>query len=110
MIMTENLKRESDSKLKVWEKGLYLTVLIHTCMLYIVRVIKSRRDGLGMWRVWVRGGGCTGSWWGNWREGDHWGDPGIDGQIILRWVSRKWDVCIATGLGWARIDTGGGRL
>ena len=23
----------------------------------IVRVIKSRRDGLGMWRVWVRRGG-----------------------------------------------------
>jgi len=34
----------------------------------IVRVIKSRRmkwAGLGMWRVWVRRGGCIGSWWGN---------------------------------------------
>lgn len=30
--MTGNLKRESDSTLKVWKKGLYLTVLIHTCM------------------------------------------------------------------------------
>jgi len=25
-----------------------------------VRVIKSRR--MGMWRVWVRRGGCIGSW------------------------------------------------
>jgi hypothetical protein len=25
----------------------------------------------------------TGFWWGNLREGDHWGDPGVDGRIIL---------------------------
>ena len=22
--------------------------------------------------------GCIGSWWGNWREGDRWGDLGVD--------------------------------
>ena len=37
-----------------------------------------------MWRVWVRRGGCIGSCWGNRREGDHWGDLGVDGWIILR--------------------------
>jgi len=26
--------------------------------------------------------GCIGSWWGNRREGDHWGDLGVDGWII----------------------------
>jgi len=23
--------------------------------------------------------GCIGSWWGNWGEGDHCGDLGVDG-------------------------------
>jgi len=36
-----------------------------------------------MWRVWVRRGGCIGSCCGNRREGDHWGDLGVDGWIIL---------------------------
>jgi hypothetical protein len=31
-------------------------------------------------------------WWGNLREREHLGDPGIDGRIILRWISRKWNV------------------
>jgi hypothetical protein len=35
---------------------------------------------------------CTGFWWGNCREIDHWLDPDIDGRIILRWIFRKWDV------------------
>jgi hypothetical protein len=29
---------------------------------------------------------------GNLRERDHWGDPGVDGRIILRQIFRKWDV------------------
>ena len=41
---------------------------------------------------------------------DHWGDLGVDGLIILGWISRRWDVGIWTGLGWPRIETGGGRL
>jgi hypothetical protein len=27
--------------------------------------------------------------WGNLRERDHWGDPGVDGRIILEWIFRK---------------------
>ena len=38
------------------------------------------------------------------------GDLGVDGWIILEWISRRWDVGIWTGLGWPRIETGGGRL
>jgi hypothetical protein len=40
----------------------------------------------------------TGFWWGNLREGDHLKDPGIDGRIILRQNSRKWDGGAWTGL------------
>jgi len=48
--------------------------------------------------------------WGNLRERNHWGYLGLDGWIILGWISRRWDVGIWTGLGWPRIETGGGRL
>jgi len=44
-----------------------------------------------MWRVWVRGKGCTGFWWGNLRERVYWGDPDAEGRIILRWIFRKWE-------------------
>jgi hypothetical protein len=55
-----------------------------------------------------RGEACTGFWWGNLRKRDHWGEPGIDGRIIQRWIFRKWDVGVWTGLSWLRIETGGG--
>ena len=53
----------------------------------IMRVIKSRRMrwaghvarmgvGRGVYRVLVRNPGGK----------DHWGDPGVDGKVILRWV------------------------
>jgi hypothetical protein len=40
---------------------------------------------------------CIGFWWGNLREGDHWGDPGVDGRIILGLIYGKWDVGVRTG-------------
>jgi hypothetical protein len=38
-----------------------------------------------------KGKACTGFWWGNLRERDHWGDPGIHGRIILRWIELAQD-------------------
>jgi hypothetical protein len=45
-----------------------------------------------MSRVWGRGEVCTGFWWGNLGERAHWGDPDVDGRIILRWIFRKWEL------------------
>ena len=45
--------------------------------------------------------GCAGSWWGSRREGDHWGDLGVDGWIILGRISRRWDV--GTYMDWIRL-------
>ena len=77
----------------------------------IVRVINSRRmrwaghvarmgEEREVYRVLV----------GKQEGGDHWGDLGEDGWIILGCISRRWDVGIWTGLGWPKIETGGGHL
>jgi hypothetical protein len=65
----------------------------------IVRVIKSRKRWAGhvarmgekrdVYRVLVGKPGGK----------DHWGDQDVDGRIILRWIFRKWDVGVWTGLG-----------
>jgi hypothetical protein len=68
------------------------------------------RRGRGMYCVWGRGEACTGFWWGNLRERDHWGDPGVEGRIILRWIFRKCDEGVWTGLSWLRIEKGDGHL
>jgi hypothetical protein len=79
--------------------------------LTILRVIKSRRmrwaghvasmgEGRGVHRVLV----------GKPEGKNHWGDQGVDGRIILRWIFRTCGVRVWTGLSWLRIETGGGHL
>jgi hypothetical protein len=62
------------------------------------------------WRIWGKREVRTGSWWGNLRERGHWGDPDVDGRIILRWIFRKLEEVVGTGWSWLRIGTGGGHL
>jgi hypothetical protein len=52
----------------------------------------------------------TGIWWGNLRERNHLGDPGLDGRIVLRWIFRNWVVGVWTRSSWLRIGAGGGHL
>jgi len=49
----------------------------------------------------------TGFWMGNLREREHVEDPGVDGRIIVKWIFRKFDVGVWTGLIWLRIWRGG---
>jgi hypothetical protein len=64
----------------------------------IVKVIKSRMRWAGHVERLGRREACVGFWWGNLRERNHLGDPGVDGRI-LGWIFRKWDV--GDGLDWA---------
>jgi hypothetical protein len=43
-------------------------------------VCSSDVEGIGVYRVLM----------GNLRERDRWGDPSVDGKIILEWILRKW--------------------
>jgi hypothetical protein len=63
-----------------------------------------------MWHVWRRGNLCTGFWFENLREREHWGDPGANERIILRWIIRTWDVGEGTGSSWLRLGTGSGHV
>jgi hypothetical protein len=47
----------------------------------------------------------TGFWWGDPREGDHLGGPGVDGRIILKRIFKKWD----GGMNWIELAQDRGR-
>jgi hypothetical protein len=53
---------------------------------------------------------ATSSWWGSLRERGCWGDPDIDGRIILRWIIRKLQGVVGIGWSWLTIGMGGGHL
>jgi hypothetical protein len=52
-----------------------------------------------MWHVWGKREVHTGFWWGDLREDDHLGDPGVGGRIILKWIFKKWD----GGIDWIEL-------
>ena len=64
------------------------------------RRVARMGDGRGVHRVLI----------GKPEERDHWGDPDVDGRIILRWIFGKWEGVVGTGWSWLRIGTGGGGL
>ena len=77
----------------------------------IVREVKSRRmrwaghvarmgEGRGVNRLLV----------GKPEGKSHWGDPDVDGRIILGWIFRKWEGLVGTGWSWLRIGKSGGPL
>ena len=53
---------------------------------------------------------CTAYKMQNLKERNHWGDPDVDGRIILRSIFRKWEGDVGTGKSWLRIGTCGKNL
>jgi hypothetical protein len=39
----------------------------------------------------------AGFWWGDLMERDHFGNLGVDGKIILKWICKTWD---GRGMDW----------
>ena len=105
-VLSRMFGRKRDEVTGEWRKLHYEELNDLCSSSNIVRLINSRRMS---WAGHVArmGEGCTGFWWGNLRERDHWGDPDVHGRIIL---IKKWDVGVWTGLIWHRIGTGGGHL
>jgi hypothetical protein len=52
---------------------------------YLVMTANKKSNKHNFWHVARMGRRevCTGFWWGSLRERDHWGDPDVDGRIIL---------------------------
>jgi hypothetical protein len=45
-----------------------------------------------MWHLWEKREVVhTGLWWGNLMERGHLKDVGVDGKIILKWISKTWN-------------------
>ena len=83
-------------KVKIYGNGLYSVLLTQYCA-----GDKIEKNEMG-WACGSYGGGEGGVWGpggGNRRERDRWGDLGLDGWIILGWISRRWVVGMGTGLG-----------
>jgi hypothetical protein len=51
-----------------------------------------------MWHVWGIGEVHARIWWGKVKVGNHLGDLGIDGKLILKWVSNE-----SFGRAWIRL-------
>jgi hypothetical protein len=50
-----------------------------------------------VWLVWGRKEGYTVCWWENLRERGRWGDPDVDGRVILRLILSKLEGVVGTG-------------
>jgi hypothetical protein len=72
-------------------------------------VIRVNKSGKPRWAGHVARMGDTevhtGFWLGDTREKYYLEDLYLDGSIILKWLSKKWDVATWTELLWLRITT-----
>jgi hypothetical protein len=67
----------------------------------------GRNSKDGMRHLWEAGEVHTGFWRGSLGGGGHFEVLGVDGRIIFKWISKKWDG-VWIGLVWLRIRRGGG--
>ena len=72
---------------------LCIVCFVSFCVLFVCKHVARMGEESGLYRVLV----------GKSEGKNHWGDLGVDGWIILEWISRMWVVGIWTGLSWPGI-------
>ena len=76
----------------MWEGVIKLQSIYIYTHVYMYTYVIEKNEVTGACSAYGGEEEFTGFWWGNLKERDHWGDPALDGKIILRWIFRKWDV------------------
>jgi hypothetical protein len=67
-------------------------------------------DRKSLLHVWGRGEVCTWFWWGNLRESDHFGDPGVRWEDNIKMDLQEVGYGEQNGSSWLRMGTGGGHV
>jgi hypothetical protein len=84
-------------------------VLVLLPKYYLFDQIKKNEMG-GACGAYGRQERCRVFWWGNLKERNPLEDLGVDGRVVLKWISKKWGGQAWSGFMGRKTGTGGGLL